>query len=158
MPVGGCGGASGNWLTWLLLAGRGFGKTRAAAEAVRALVLPQTSARSSRTLRLSAARSGASAPFRDCRHNLPAQKGRLLPIMVSKTDWNLIPSYLKAVTVLNPEGNAAAEAVAAVSRLSLNRASPGPPPKAAQSSPAVAAGVPSSSNGPSAQRALPSSI
>jgi hypothetical protein len=28
----------GNWLTWLLLAGRGFGKTRAAAEAVRALV------------------------------------------------------------------------------------------------------------------------
>jgi hypothetical protein len=32
----------GNWLTWLLLAGRGFGKTRAAAEAVRALVCGPT--------------------------------------------------------------------------------------------------------------------
>jgi phage terminase large subunit-like protein len=33
---------AGNWLTWLLLAGRGFGKTRAAAEAVRALVCGST--------------------------------------------------------------------------------------------------------------------
>jgi phage terminase large subunit-like protein len=32
----------GNWLTWLLLAGRGFGKTRAAAEAVRALACGPT--------------------------------------------------------------------------------------------------------------------
>jgi phage terminase large subunit-like protein len=32
----------GDWLTWLLLAGRGFGKTRAAAEAVRALVCGPT--------------------------------------------------------------------------------------------------------------------
>ena len=28
----------GNWRTWLLLAGRGFGKTRSGAEAVRAKV------------------------------------------------------------------------------------------------------------------------
>jgi hypothetical protein len=48
-------------------------------------------------------------------------KGRLLPIMVSKTDWNRIPIYVKAVTVLQPEGNVAAEALAAVSRLSLER-------------------------------------
>jgi phage terminase large subunit-like protein len=34
--------APGDWLTWLLLAGRGFGKTRAAAEAVRALVCGPT--------------------------------------------------------------------------------------------------------------------
>jgi phage terminase large subunit-like protein len=33
---------AGNWLTWLLLAARGFGKTRAAAEAVRALVCGPT--------------------------------------------------------------------------------------------------------------------
>jgi len=33
---------SGEWLTWLLLAGRGFGKTRAAAEAVRQLVCGST--------------------------------------------------------------------------------------------------------------------
>ena len=32
----------GDWLTWLLLAGRGFGKTRAAAEAVRQLVCGPT--------------------------------------------------------------------------------------------------------------------
>jgi phage terminase large subunit-like protein len=32
----------GYWLTWLLLAGRGFGKTRSAAEAVRALVCGAT--------------------------------------------------------------------------------------------------------------------
>jgi phage terminase large subunit-like protein len=32
----------GDWLTWLLLAGRGFGKTRSAAEAVRALVCGAT--------------------------------------------------------------------------------------------------------------------
>jgi hypothetical protein len=32
----------GDWLTWLLLAGRGFGKTRAAAEAVGALVCGPT--------------------------------------------------------------------------------------------------------------------
>jgi phage terminase large subunit-like protein len=30
------------WLTWLLLAGRGFGKTRTGAEAVRALVCGKT--------------------------------------------------------------------------------------------------------------------
>ena len=33
---------SGDWQTWLLLSGRGFGKTRAAAEAVRALVCGRT--------------------------------------------------------------------------------------------------------------------
>src|ERR1700731_4376337 len=33
---------AGDWLTWLLLAGRGFGKTRAAAEAVRALGIGAT--------------------------------------------------------------------------------------------------------------------
>jgi phage terminase large subunit-like protein len=33
---------AGDWLTWLLLADRGFGKTRAAAEAVRALVCGPT--------------------------------------------------------------------------------------------------------------------
>ena len=52
-------------------------------------------------------------------------KGRLLPIMVSKTDWDRVPTYLKAVTVMSREGSVAAEAVAAVSRLSLDRSGPG---------------------------------
>ena len=48
-------------------------------------------------------------------------KARLLPVMVGKTDWDRIPSYLKAVTVLTPAGNVAAEVIAAVSSLSLER-------------------------------------
>jgi hypothetical protein len=52
-------------------------------------------------------------------------KARLLPVMVSKTDWDRIPRYLKAVTVLIPAGNVAAEAAAAVSSLSHDRTGPG---------------------------------
>jgi hypothetical protein len=40
--------------------------------------------------------------------------------MVSATDWNSIPPYLKAVTVLIPEGNVAAEAIAAISGFPLS--------------------------------------
>ena len=43
--------------------------------------------------------------------------GRLLPIMVSKTNWDLIPEYLKAVTILQPEGNIGADVAAAFSLL-----------------------------------------
>ncbi len=52
-------------------------------------------------------------------------KARLLPVMVGKTDWDRIPSYLKAVTVLTPAGNVAAEVIAAVSSLSRDRTGPG---------------------------------
>jgi TIR domain len=52
-------------------------------------------------------------------------KDRVLPVMVCKTDWDRIPSYLKAVTVLIPAGNVAAEVAAAVSGLSRDRTGTG---------------------------------
>lgn len=44
-------------------------------------------------------------------------KGRVLPVRVGDTPWEAIPAYLKAVTVLEPEGNMAAEVLLAVSEL-----------------------------------------
>jgi hypothetical protein len=41
----------------------------------------------------------------------PDPSGRILPVIVSKTDWDTIPPYLTAVTILKPEGNLAAEVV-----------------------------------------------
>ena len=47
----------------------------------------------------------------------PDPSGRILPVIVSKTDWDTIPPYLTAVTVLRPEGNLAAEVVHHIERL-----------------------------------------
>lgn len=44
-------------------------------------------------------------------------KGRVLPVMVRQTEFALIPKYLSAVTVLEPEGNIAAETARAVEAL-----------------------------------------
>lgn len=52
------------------------------------------------------------------REKWPHPGGHLLPILTGEVDWARIPSYLKAVTVLRPEGNVAAETLGAVSRLS----------------------------------------
>jgi hypothetical protein len=48
----------------------------------------------------------------------------VLPVMVAKTELADVPEYLKAVTILEPHGNVAAEVGAAVSRLTkaINRA------------------------------------
>jgi len=43
--------------------------------------------------------------------------GHVLPVVVRPVDWESIPKYLKAVTVLEPVGNIAAEALAALSEL-----------------------------------------
>jgi hypothetical protein len=45
--------------------------------------------------------------------------GHVLPVMVRRTDMNDVPNYLKAVTVLEPVGNAAAEVAAAVEKMSV---------------------------------------
>ena len=47
----------------------------------------------------------------------PDPSGRILPVIVAKTEWETIPPYLAAVTVLEPEGNIAAEVVHHVDRL-----------------------------------------
>jgi formylglycine-generating enzyme required for sulfatase activity len=47
--------------------------------------------------------------------------GRVLPVMVRKTPLDQVPPYLKAVTILEPVGNIAAETSAAVDRLIPDR-------------------------------------
>ena len=44
-------------------------------------------------------------------------KGRVLPVIVRPVALNALPAYLRAVTLLEPEGNIAAEVVEAVSTL-----------------------------------------
>ncbi len=48
-------------------------------------------------------------------------KGRILPIMVKETSYDAIPSYLKAVTVLEAAGNLAAEAAARINAIGKRR-------------------------------------
>lgn len=46
------------------------------------------------------------------REKWPHPRDHVLPVMVERTDYQLIPSYLSAVTILEPEGNVAAEVAA----------------------------------------------
>ena len=48
-------------------------------------------------------------------------KGKVLPVMAAPVAWELIPNYLKAVTVLQPDGNVPAEVVIAVAGLGQRR-------------------------------------
>jgi tetratricopeptide (TPR) repeat protein len=50
-------------------------------------------------------------------HRWPHPHGNVLPVVVSPTPFDQIPEYLKAVTVLQPRGEIAAEVVAAVDRM-----------------------------------------
>jgi hypothetical protein len=47
----------------------------------------------------------------------PNPNARVLPVMLLPTPLDAVPNYLKAVTILEPEGNAAAETAAAVTFL-----------------------------------------
>jgi tetratricopeptide (TPR) repeat protein len=51
------------------------------------------------------------------RRKWPDANGRVLPVMARKTPLEQAPSYLKAVTVLEPAGNIAAETSAAVDEM-----------------------------------------
>ncbi len=44
-------------------------------------------------------------------------KGKVIPVRISGVAWGAIPEYLKSVTVLEPEGNIAAEVVLAIADL-----------------------------------------
>jgi hypothetical protein len=48
-------------------------------------------------------------------------RGRVLPVTIKPTSFADIPAYLKAVTVLQPEGNLVAETVAAIGRMAATR-------------------------------------
>ena len=51
----------------------------------------------------------------------PSPVGHVLPVMVRPTDKPTIPAYLRAVVLIRPRGNVAAEVVAVVDRLSKPR-------------------------------------
>jgi TIR domain len=51
------------------------------------------------------------------RHKWPDANGRVLPVIVRKTPFDQIPTYLKAVTVLEPVGNITAETSAALDNM-----------------------------------------
>ena len=54
-------------------------------------------------------------------HKWASPSGRILPVMVSAVDFDTLPLYLNAVTVLRPQGDLVAEVVAVVSRLRQRR-------------------------------------
>ncbi len=51
----------------------------------------------------------------------PEPSGHVLPVMVKATDLAVVPQYVRAVTILEPQGNVAATVVMAVERLSKGR-------------------------------------
>jgi hypothetical protein len=51
------------------------------------------------------------------RDRWPNPNGRILPVMIAETALTSLPNYLKAVTLLQPEGNVAAETSAAVDKM-----------------------------------------
>jgi hypothetical protein len=55
------------------------------------------------------------------REKWPHPEGRILPVMLRKTEYASIPNYLKAVTVFEPSGDAAADVAAQVARLEPSR-------------------------------------
>jgi hypothetical protein len=50
------------------------------------------------------------------REKWPEPRGKVLPVMIEKTEYRQIPPYLKAVSVLEPEGNAPAEIAAEIQK------------------------------------------
>ena len=52
------------------------------------------------------------------REKWPDPRGKVLPVMVEKTEYLHIPPYLKAISVLEPEGNAPAEIAAEIQKWS----------------------------------------
>jgi len=59
--------------------------------------------------------------LRFARDTWPNPAGRVLPVMAAPTDFSTIPNYLKAVTVLRPEGNLPAEVAAIVNDIATGR-------------------------------------
>lgn len=58
------------------------------------------------------------------RHKWQSPSNRVLPVMARKTPREQVPSYLKAVTILEPQGSIAAETSAAVEGMLRNAALP----------------------------------
>lgn len=63
----------------------------------------------------------ARTELRFARDAWPSPVGHVLPVLAATTDFSKIPNYLKAVTILRPEGNLPAEVSAAVDDLATGR-------------------------------------
>jgi DNA polymerase III delta prime subunit len=61
--------------------------------------------------------SYALTELKYARNKWPHPKDKVIPVILRSTVWDKIPNYLKSVTVLEPEGNIAAEVVNAVADL-----------------------------------------
>lgn len=78
------------------------------------------------------------------RQKWPDPRHRVLPVMIEKTAYARLPNYLKAVTVLEPEGNVPAEVAAEIDRWDQARrhgSSPGSQTAATQAPPSASHGV-----------------
>jgi TIR domain len=64
------------------------------------------------------------------RQKWPSPSGHVLPVRVRTTPRDQIPSYLKAVTILEPHGNVAAETSAKVDQMGVGRNTKAEPEKA----------------------------
>ena len=54
------------------------------------------------------------------RQRWPDPRRKVLPVMIKQTEYSQIPNYLKAVTVLEPEGNVPAEVTAELDQWSVS--------------------------------------
>lgn len=61
--------------------------------------------------------SYALTELKYARAKWPHPRNRVLPVRLRAVDWETIPAYLKAVTVLEPEGSIAAETLTAVAQM-----------------------------------------
>jgi hypothetical protein len=68
------------------------------------------------------------------RQKWPSPSGHVLPVRVRATPRDQIPPYLKAVTILEPHGNVAAETSAKVDEMGSGRSTKGEPEKASAES------------------------
>ncbi len=66
--------------------------------------------------------SYALTELKFARSNWHHPKERVLPVRLHSTAWEVIPPYLKSVTVLEPEGNIPAEILGAVSTIAISDA------------------------------------
>lgn len=59
----------------------------------------------------------ARTELRMAEQKWPRPAGRVLPVMLAPTDHSMVPAYLRAVSILEPSGNIAAETAASVDRM-----------------------------------------
>lgn len=65
--------------------------------------------------------SYALTELKYARQKWPDPRHRVLPVMIERTAYDQIPNYLKAITVLEPEGNVAAEVAAELEKIRLQQ-------------------------------------